>query len=102
VSAALEMMQQVLEQQGELKRPGEFNSFPASRPADYHAFAEWNVFSLRSCKRVCRRVASMDLFVVPTVSFRLLYGPLILQHGRRQILWLGATAHPTAEWITRR
>src|SRR6266480_2301735 len=46
-------------------------------------------------------IASMDLFVVPTASFRLLYGLLILQHGRRQIIWLGATAHPTAEWITR-
>ena len=46
-------------------------------------------------------IASIDLFVVPTISFRLLYGLLILQHGRRQILWLGATAHPTAEWITR-
>src|SRR5664280_55235 len=39
------------------------------------------------------------LFVVPTISFRLLYGLLILQHDRRQILWLGVTAHPTAEWI---
>src|SRR5271168_886836 len=37
-------------------------------------------------------IASMDLFVVPTISFRLLYGLLILQHGRRQILWLGVTA----------
>ena len=46
-------------------------------------------------------IASMDLFVVPTISFRLLYGLLILQHGRRQILWLGVTAHPTAEWIAR-
>jgi transposase InsO family protein len=46
-------------------------------------------------------IASMDLFVVPTVSFRLLYGLLILQHGRRQILWLGVTAHPTAEWMAR-
>ena len=43
----------------------------------------------------------MDLFVVPTLSFRLLYGLLILRHGRRQILWLGVTAHPTAEWIAR-
>jgi hypothetical protein len=43
----------------------------------------------------------MDLFVVPTISFRLLYGLLILQHDRRQILWLGVTAHPTAEWISR-
>jgi hypothetical protein len=42
----------------------------------------------------------MDLFMVPTVSFRLLYGLLIMSHGRRQILWLGVTAQPTAtEWI---
>jgi hypothetical protein len=34
-------------------------------------------------------IAAMDLFVVPTVSFRLLYGLLIMGHGRRQILWLG-------------
>jgi len=46
-------------------------------------------------------ISSMDLFVVPTALFRLLYGLLILQHGRRQIMWLGVTAHPTAEWITR-
>ena len=46
-------------------------------------------------------IASIDLFVVPTVSFRLLYGLLILRHGRRRIMWLGATAHPTAEWIAR-
>jgi transposase InsO family protein len=46
-------------------------------------------------------IASMDLFVVPTLSFRLLYGLLILHHDRRQILWLGVTAHPTAEWISR-
>src|SRR3954454_6257789 len=41
----------------------------------------------------------IDLFVVPTISFGLLYGLLVLGHGRRQILWLGVTAHPTAEWI---
>ena len=44
-------------------------------------------------------IASIDLFVVPTLSFRLLYGLLILEHGRRQILWLGVTAHPTAELL---
>ena len=37
-------------------------------------------------------IASMDLFVVPTLSFRLLYGFLILLHGRRELLWLGVTA----------
>jgi hypothetical protein len=44
-------------------------------------------------------VAAMDLFVVPTISFRLLYGLLVVGHGRRQILWFGVTSHPTAEWI---
>ena len=46
-------------------------------------------------------ITSMDLFVVPTISFRLLYGLLILAHRRRKILWLGVTAHPSAEWIAR-
>jgi transposase InsO family protein len=46
-------------------------------------------------------IASMDLFVVPTLSFRLLYGFLILRHPRRRIMWLGVTASPTAEWIAR-
>jgi hypothetical protein len=44
-------------------------------------------------------IASMDLFVVPTVSFRLLYAFVILHHARRELLWLGVTTHPTAEWI---
>jgi hypothetical protein len=44
-------------------------------------------------------IASIDMFVVPTVSFRLLYGLLILQHARRELLWLGVTAHPNAHWI---
>jgi hypothetical protein len=42
-------------------------------------------------------IASIDLFVVPTLSFQLLHGLLILNHSRRQILWLGVTAHPAAE-----
>ncbi len=46
-------------------------------------------------------IASMDLFLVPTISFRLLYGFLVLQHSRRELLWLAVTAHPSAEWIAR-
>jgi hypothetical protein len=46
-------------------------------------------------------IASMDLFVVPTISFQLLYGLLILKHGLRKILCLVATAHPSADWISR-
>lgn len=32
-----------------------------------------------------RRIVATDLFVVPTISFRLLYDLLIVGHGRRQI-----------------
>src|SRR5206468_12430851 len=46
-------------------------------------------------------IASIDMFVVPTVSFRLLYGLVILRHSRRKLLWLSVTAHPSAEWIAR-
>src|SRR6476646_5054945 len=46
-------------------------------------------------------IASMDLFLVPTISFRMLYGFLILRHSRRELLWLAVTAHPSAEWIAR-
>ena len=42
-------------------------------------------------------IVAMDLFVVPTISFQLLYGLLILRHDRRRVLWMGVTAHPTAE-----
>jgi transposase InsO family protein len=35
------------------------------------------------------------------VSFRLLYGFLILQHSRRKLVWLSVTAHPNAGWIAR-
>src|SRR3984957_17158436 len=44
-------------------------------------------------------IAPMALFVVPTISFRLLYRFLIMGNDRRPILWLGVTAQPTAEWI---
>jgi hypothetical protein len=46
-------------------------------------------------------IASIDMFVVPTISFRPLYGLLVLRHSRRQLLWLGVTANPSAEWIAR-
>jgi hypothetical protein len=39
-------------------------------------------------------IAAMDLFVVPTISFRLLYGLLIMGRGRRQILWLASQPTP--------
>jgi transposase InsO family protein len=46
-------------------------------------------------------IASIDLLVVPTIAFRLLYGLVILRHDRRQLLSVSVTDHPTAEWIAR-
>jgi transposase InsO family protein len=46
-------------------------------------------------------IVAMDLFVVPTMSFELLYALLILRHDRREIVWLGVTGHPSADWIAR-
>ena len=46
-------------------------------------------------------IAAMDLFVVPTLSFDLLYALVIVRLGRRDLVWINATANPTAEWIAR-
>jgi transposase InsO family protein len=44
-------------------------------------------------------IAAMDLFVVPTISFNLLYVLVIVRLARRELVWINVTAHPTAEWI---
>ena len=44
-------------------------------------------------------IASLDLFVVRTISFKLLYGLVILRHARRRLVAISVTTNPTAEWI---
>jgi transposase InsO family protein len=46
-------------------------------------------------------IAAMDLFVVPTIGFKLLYGFVIVRIDRRDIVWINVTTNPTAEWIAR-
>src|SRR3979409_762990 len=46
-------------------------------------------------------IAAMDLFVVPTVGFDLLYAFVIVRLGRRDLVWINVTANPTAEWVAR-
>jgi transposase InsO family protein len=46
-------------------------------------------------------IAAMDLFVVPTIGFRLLYGFVIVRLHRRDLVWINVTANPTAEWVAR-
>ncbi|HEX3341911.1 MAG TPA: integrase core domain-containing protein [Pseudolabrys sp.] len=46
-------------------------------------------------------IAAMDLFVVPTIGFDLLYAFVIVRLDRRDLVWVNVTANPTAEWIAR-
>src|SRR4029453_3728322 len=55
----------------------------------------WRTF-LRNHRR---EVAAMDLFVVPTIGFDLLYSFIFNRLGRRELVWINVTTNPTAEWI---
>jgi transposase InsO family protein len=46
-------------------------------------------------------IAAIDLCVVPTATFDWLFAFLVIGHGRRQLLWMEVTRHPTAEWLAR-
>ena len=46
-------------------------------------------------------IAAIDMCVVPTVTFDLLFAFLVLGHGRRRLMWFEVTQHPTAEWLAR-
>jgi transposase InsO family protein len=46
-------------------------------------------------------IAAMDLFVVPTIGFNLLYVLVIVRLGRRELVWINVTTNPTAEWLAR-
>jgi putative transposase len=44
------------------------------------------------------QIMAADLFVVPTVTFRLLFVLGILAHDRRRMVHVAVTAHPNAAW----
>jgi hypothetical protein len=46
-------------------------------------------------------IAAMDLLVVPTIGFELLYAFVIVWLRRRELIWINVTANPTAEWVAR-
>ena len=46
-------------------------------------------------------IAAMDLFVVPTIGFDLLYAFVIVRLDRRDLVWINVTTNPTAEWVAR-
>src|SRR5271170_3850393 len=46
-------------------------------------------------------IAAIDMFVVVTAAFRLLYVIVIFGHARRRIIHLNVTDHPTGGWLSR-
>ncbi|MGO9452272.1 MAG: integrase core domain-containing protein [Candidatus Binataceae bacterium] len=46
-------------------------------------------------------IADIDMFIVPSATFRLLFVMLIPAHDRRKIVRFDVTQHPTAGWLSR-
>ncbi len=42
-------------------------------------------------------IAAMDFFTVPTLTFKLLYCFIVIEHGRRRILHFNVTSHPSLQ-----
>ena len=53
----------------------------------------------RTAGECCAITAAMDLFVVPTIGFNLLYVLVVVRLARRELVSINVTAHPTSEWI---
>jgi putative transposase len=65
------------------------------KPADPDQVQRWLTFLHNHADAI----AAMDFFTIPTVSFRVLYGFFVIEHGRRRILHFNATFNPTAAWV---
>jgi putative transposase len=54
----------------------------------------WRTF----LKNHMQTLISADFFVVPTITFRVLFVLVVLSHDRRRPIHFAVTAHPTSEW----
>ena len=57
----------------------------------------WRVFLTAHA----RDLVAIDFFVVPTITFHLLFVFVILRHHRRELLHVNVTDHPSAVWTAR-
>ena len=64
-------------------------------PCDKEKQQRWTTF-LRNHRD---GIAAMDFFVVPTITFRLLYVWFVIDHERRRIIHVNVTSHPTSSWV---
>jgi hypothetical protein len=58
-------------------------------------FTGWKTF----LRNHAAGIASIDLFVARIISFKLLYGLVILDQLRRRLIRVSVTTNPTAPWI---
>src|ERR1700738_552872 len=58
---------------------------------------EWRTF----LRNHAPDIAAMDLLVIPTIGFDLLYAFVIVRLDRRELVWINVTTNPTAEWVWR-
>ena len=79
-----------------------------TREASYKVFGTHNMVKRRGSPSQGWRtflhnhapdIAAMDLLVVPTIGFELLYAFVIVRLRRRELIWINVTANPTAEWV---
>jgi len=68
---------------------------PKHRTRDKGQQQRWMTF-LRNHKD---GITAMDFFVVPTITFRLLYLWFIIDHERRQIIHINVAPQPTSKWV---
>jgi putative transposase len=54
----------------------------------------WKAF----LKNHVKDLVALDFFVVPTITYKVLFVLVILAHERRRIVHVNVTQHPTAEW----
>ena len=64
---------------------------PLGRPRDDQ---RWSTF----LRNHARAIVAYDFFVAVTVTFRMLYVFVVIEHGARRLLHANVTAHPTAAW----
>ena len=46
-------------------------------------------------------IAAIDMFVIATATFRLLYALIVLGHDRRKVIHFAVTENPTQVWLAR-
>ena len=69
--------------------------FMPKRPAPPGSLESWKTF----LRNHAPDIAAMDFFAVPTLSFRVLYVFVAIQHGSRRILHVNVTEHPGSQWL---